>query len=122
MPRFAYVAEGPDGAVVKGLQEADTLTSARLALLGRDFHVKELAEKRGVMQLELTKTRIKKTELMHLSRQLGAFIRAGVPILDAIRVLGEESDSRGVQRVMAEIGEDLRAGSTLSDAFERHPN
>ena len=73
------------------------------------------------MQLELTKTRIKRSELMHLSRQLSAFIRAGVPILDAIQVLTDESASRGVQRVMAEIGEDLRSGATLSDAFERHP-
>jgi type IV pilus assembly protein PilC len=122
MPKFAYVAVGPDGATVKGLQEADTLTSARVALLGRDFSVKKLEEKHSLLQLELTKTRIKRSELMHLSRQLAAFIRAGVPILDAIRVLGEESDSRGVQRVMAEIGEDLRAGSTLSDAAARHPN
>src|SRR3954470_23043278 len=122
MPKFAYVAVGPDGATVRGLQEADTMTSARVALLSRDFSVKKLEEKHGLLQLELTQTRIKRSELMHLSRQLAAFIRAGVPILDAIRVLGEESDSRGVQRVMAEIGEDLRAGSTLSDAFDMHPN
>src|SRR3954465_9819411 len=121
MPKFSYVAEAPDGARVKGMQEAETMTSARVALLSRDLSVKKLEEKHGLLQLELTKTRIKRTELMHLSRQLAAFIRAGVPILDAIRVLGEESDSRGVQRVMADIGEDLRAGATLSDAFDMHP-
>src|SRR3954453_4433254 len=122
MPKFSYGAAAPDGARVKGLQEPDTMTSARVALLSRDLSVKKLEEKHSVLQLELTKTRIKRTELMHLSRQLAAFIRAGVPILDAIRVLGEESDSRGVQRVMAEMGEDLRAGSTLSDGAERHPH
>ena len=122
MPKFSYVAEAADGSHVKGLQEAETMTSARVALLSRDLSVKKLEEKRSILQLELTKTRIKRTELMHLSRQLAAFIRAGVPILDAIRVLGEESDSRGVQRVMGEIGEDLRAGATLSDAFDMHPN
>jgi type IV pilus assembly protein PilC len=121
MPKFAYVAAGPDGATVKGLQEADTMTSARVALLSRDLAVHKLEEKRSILQLELTKTRIKPTELMHMSRQLAAFFRAGVPILDAVQVLGEESTSRGVQRVMAEIREDLRAGATLSDAFERHP-
>ncbi|MEP6666858.1 MAG: type II secretion system F family protein [Nocardioidaceae bacterium] len=121
MPKFAYVAAGADGALLKGTQEADTLTSARMALMSRELDVRELAEKHGLMQLELTKTRIKRSELMHLSRQLSAFIRAGVPILDAIQVLTDESASRGVQRVMAEIGEDLRAGATLSDAFERHP-
>jgi type IV pilus assembly protein PilC len=122
MPKFAYVAAGPDGSVLKGVQEADTLTTARLALLSRDLDVTKIGEKRGAMQLELTQTRIKRSELMHLSRQLAAFIRAGVPILDAIRVLGEEAGSRGVQRVMAAIDEDLRAGATLSDAFERHPS
>ena len=121
MPKFAYVAAGANGTVQKGVQEAETLTSARIALLSRDLDIKQIVEKHGVMQLELTKTRIKRSELMHLSRQLAAFIRAGVPILDAIQVLTEESSSRGVQRVMAQIGDDLRAGSTLSDAFERHP-
>ncbi len=121
MPKFAYVAAGADGSVLKGVQEADTLTSARIALMSRELDVKQLAEKHGLMQFELTQTRIKRSELMHLSRQLSAFIRAGVPILDAIQVLTDESASRGVQRVMAEIGEDLRAGATLSDAFERHP-
>lgn len=122
MPKFAYVAAGPDGTVLKGVQEADTLTSARAALSVRDLDVRQIGEKHGLLQLELTKTRIKRTELMHLSRQLAAFIRAGVPILDAMQVLGEESSSRGVQRVMAQINDDLRAGSTLSDAFERHPD
>jgi type IV pilus assembly protein PilC len=121
MPKFAYVAAGPDGSVLKGVQEADTLTTARLALISRDLDVKKIGEKRGALQIELTKTRIKTSELMHLSRQLAAFIRAGVPILDAIQILTDESASRGVQRVMAAIGEDLRAGATLSDAFERHP-
>jgi type IV pilus assembly protein PilC len=121
MPKFAYVAAGPDGSVLKGVQEADTLTTARLALLSRDLDVTKIGEKRGALQLELTKTRIKSSELMHLSRQLAAFIRAGVPILDAIQILTDESASRGVQRVMGAIGEDLRAGATLSDAFERHP-
>lgn len=122
MPKFAYVATGPDGATFKGMQDADTLTAARAALSVQDLDVRTIAEKRGLLQLELTKTRVKRSDLMHLSRQLAAFIRAGVPILDAIQVLGEESNSRGVQRVMAQIGEDLRAGATLSDAFERHPD
>jgi type IV pilus assembly protein PilC len=122
MPKFAFVAAGADGSELKGVVEADTLTSARVALLNRDLDVMQIAEKRGALQVELTKTRIKRSELMHLSRQLAAFIRAGVPILDAIQVLTEESSSRGVQRVMAQIGRDLRAGATLSDAFERHPD
>ncbi len=42
-----------------------------------------------------------------------AFVRAGIPILDAVQVLGEEPPIAAVQRVLAEIEEDLRAGATF---------
>lgn len=122
MPKFAFVAEGLDGAVVSGVHVADSLPNARGALLQKYAEVTKLVQKRSVLELELTTSRIKRVELMHLSRQLAAFIRAGVPILDAISMLAEESDSRAVQRVMGEINADLRAGATLSDAVESHPD
>jgi type IV pilus assembly protein PilC len=121
MPKFAYVAQGPDGTLHKGVQDADTLVQAQLELLERDLRVAELAPKTSLLKLELTPSRIKRADLMHLSRQLAAFLRAGIPILDAISVLGEESDKVSVRRVMATIGNDLRAGSTLSEAVDRHP-
>src|SRR6478735_2693177 len=122
MPKFAYVAESPEGDIRKGVYEAGSLTEARLGLLNDNVHVTDLVPKRGLMQLELTQAHIKRADLMHLSRQLAAFMRAGIPILDAIAVLGDESDKPAVKRVMAEIGSDLRAGSTLSEAIDRHPD
>ena len=71
--------------------------------------------------VELTKKRIKRDDLMNLSRQLWTFLQAGIPILDAIGVLGEESEKVAVRRVMAEIGSDLHAGSTFSEAVDRFP-
>ena len=122
MPKFAFVAEGLDGATVSGVHVADSIAEARGALLQKHAEVKKLVQKRSILELELTKSRIKRDELMHLSRQLAAFIRAGVPILDAISMLAEESDSRAVQQVMAAIGADLRSGATFADAVDSHPD
>ena len=36
-------------------------------------------------------TRVKRDEVMHLSRQLGAFVRAGLPLIEAVHTLGEEA-------------------------------
>ncbi len=120
MPKYAYAAENADGIVQKGVQEAESLGEARLKLLERELTVTELAVKRG-FNVELTKKRIKRDDLMNLSRQLGTFLQAGIPILDAIGVLGEESEKVAVRRVMAEIGSDLHAGSTFSEAVDRFP-
>lgn len=71
--------------------------------------------------VDLTTKRVKRADLMNLSRQLGAFLRAGIPVLDAIAVLGEESDRPAVRRVMSSVAADLRSGSTFSEAVDRLP-
>jgi type IV pilus assembly protein PilC len=122
MPRFSYVATAADGAPVTGAMRAETLAEARLALLERRLWVTELEPRKSALNIELTTRRVKRVDLMHLSRQLGAFIRAGIPILDAITTLAEESDKPPVRMVMTAIAEDLRSGSTLAEAIERHPH
>lgn len=76
---------------------------------------------RSRFNLELTTKRVKRVDLMNLSRQLGAFLRAGIPLLGAVSMLAEESPKPAVRRVMTEIGAGLRSGSTFSDAVDRSP-
>jgi type IV pilus assembly protein PilC len=78
-------------------------------------------KERSRFNLELTKKKIKRGDLANLSRQLSAFLRAGIPLLDAISVLAQESDRQAVRRVMTEIGAALRSGSSFADAVDRHP-
>jgi type IV pilus assembly protein PilC len=77
--------------------------------------------KKGLLQLELSAPRVKRDEVMHLSRQLGAFIRAGLPLVDAVRTLGEEATNSSVRRMMLEVEDGLLRGETLSDCLDRHP-
>ena len=58
---------------------------------------------------------------MHLSRQLGAFVKAGLPLIEAVRILGEEAKNRTVRTAMLQIEEGLRGGERLSDCLDRHP-
>ncbi|MGI5246192.1 type II secretion system F family protein [Dactylosporangium sp. CA-139066] len=78
-------------------------------------------EKKSFLQMELSPPRVKREEVMHLSRQLGAFVRAGLPLIDAVRAIGEEATNSSVRRMMSEVEEGLRTGQTLSDCFDRHP-
>lgn len=122
MPKFAYVATAADGTTATGVHKADTLAEARHALLEQQLWVTELAPHRSWLEYEITPKRIRRVDLMHLSRQLSAFIRAGIPILDAIGTLAADADRSAVRRVLEAIGDDLRAGATLSSAVDRHPN
>lgn len=71
--------------------------------------------------VELSRARIKRTELAHLSRQLSAFVRAGIPVLTALTILAEDAESSAARRVVSEIADDLNAGLNLTEAFDKHP-
>ena len=80
-----------------------------------------MTEKKSVLAYEISGPRIKREEVMHLSRQIAAFLRAGLPILDAVHTIGAESDNSSVRRMMNEIEDGLRSGERFSDCLDSHP-
>ncbi|MFZ2441979.1 MAG: type II secretion system F family protein, partial [Ilumatobacteraceae bacterium] len=70
---------------------------------------------------ELTKVKVKKKELMHFTRQLAVFVKAGIPLTEAMEVIGDETSDVALQRTITDMVEDLRNGGTLSGAAGKHP-
>ncbi|MEQ0560152.1 type II secretion system F family protein [Amycolatopsis sp. NEAU-NG30] len=121
MNRYAYVATGPDGQRTRGVQKAADADSAALALYERELRDIRLSQKKSVLSRELTAPRVKREVVLHLSRQLGAFVRAGLPIVDAVRILGDEAANSSVTRMLRDVEQGLRAGDRLADCIDRHP-
>jgi len=121
MAKFRFSAVTPDGTRIDGIQDALTITTARRALLERDLSPLDVREKRGFFEIEITKKKVSRKELMHFSRQMGVFMRAGIPVLEALEVMTEEMGDKVFQRTLAEMADALRAGETFADAAEAHP-
>lgn len=120
MPKFTYSAIDNDGQVVEGDVKADSIGDARADLLGRDLYPTKLSEKRGLLQFEITKEKVKKKELMHFTRQLAVFVRAGIPITTALETIGDETQDTALRRAITAMIEELRNGGTLSSAAGKH--
>ena len=84
MPKYKYDATTLAGESAAGVIEAESLTRARNMLLAQDLQLTKLEEKKSIGEFELTARRIKGPELMLFSRQLGAFVRSGIPVLTAL--------------------------------------
>ena len=121
MPRFAYTAIDNSGSLVEGISKAETIASARASLLAQNLYPTKLAEKRGLLQFEITKEKVKKKELMHFTRQLAVFVRAGIPITSALETIGDETQDTALRRAITAMVEELRNGGTLSAAAAKHP-
>ena len=50
-----------------------------------------VTEKKSLLRYEISGPRIKREAVMHLSRQIAAFLRAGLPILEAVHTIGAET-------------------------------
>ena len=120
MPRFSYVGIAPDGTSVEGTTRAQTSSAARAVLLERDVVVVTVAEKKSSLNVEVTKRKIKTTELMAFSRQLAAFLRAGIPILEAIQIVQDETRDKALRAALVDVAEALRGGDRLSSGIEKH--
>jgi type IV pilus assembly protein PilC len=121
MPRYAYVAVAPDGQEARGVEKADSRSAVELALYDRELRDIRITEKKSFLQAEISGPRVRRDDLMHLSRQMAAFVRAGLPILEAVHTIGQESENSSVRRVMNDIEDGLRSGERFSDCLDRHP-
>jgi type IV pilus assembly protein PilC len=121
MPKFAYVGVTVEGQEVKGTQKAASRSDAEIALYEREVRGLRVTEKKSLLNYELSGPRIKREEVMHLSRQIAAFLRAGLPILDAVHTIGAEAENSSVRRMMNDIEDGLRGGERFSDCLDKFP-
>ncbi len=121
MSRFRYTAVSEDGTKVKDELDALNETLARDELLNRNLEVRKIKRARkSVLSIELTKQRVKRAEIMNFSRQMAAFVSAGIPLTDGLQVIARSSTNRHWQEVLGEAGEAIAQGTQFSDALGRN--
>jgi len=75
-----------------------------------------------------TKTKISKKapkkvpvhEVIVFTKKLETMIRAGLPILETIAMIQEQTEDQGLKWVIEKIHQDVESGTPLSDAFAKH--
>ncbi|MCB5261631.1 MAG: type II secretion system F family protein [Candidatus Cloacimonetes bacterium] len=134
MPNFAYIVKDAKGARVEGIIKADTLDMAveKLAKEGSTIiSVKAAAEGAFKGKLSLfdkvmltiykIRTGVSLKTLVFFTRQLSTMFSAGLTIEKAITDLEKEEKQKKFAKVLRKIGDDIRKGFSLSEAFQQHP-
>lgn len=77
---------------------------------------------RSLAQIQVAKKRVPRKDLMHFSRQLAVFIKAGIPIIDALTTIQEEVSHKFLKELLNESIDNLRNGSTFVGSFRAYPD
>ena len=129
MPVFAYRGLSGSGRSIAGVIDADSPRTARGKLREQGIFPTDLAEEATAGEARSLKQwlpamggRVPATELALLTRQLGALLGAGVQLVEALGTLADQSTRPTVKRMLSQVREAVREGSSLADALAAHPN
>lgn len=65
--------------------------------------------------------KVRLSDLNVFTRQLVTLLKAGIPLLTAIKACREQTGSRVLKNTLGSAARDIEGGSSLADALEKHP-
>ncbi len=121
MPVFIWKGRTATGAAATGElaagSQADVVAALRQKkIIPTSIKVKE--EKKG---FALFGMRVGKRSLSIFTRQFSTMLNAGLPLLSCLEILGKQTESMALRRVLAEVKGDVEGGLSLADALRRQP-
>lgn len=64
---------------------------------------------------------VKRDQFIMFLRQFSTLMRAGVTIVDSVKILSQQSESKALRKTLVEIDEELRKGNSLSNSLAKYP-
>ncbi len=125
MPEFKYTAKNTDGKAVAGQLTAEAEHEVVAELRRRELtivSVMQAGTARKSININLpTLKKVKTDELVMFTRQLSTMISAGIPLLECLEVLSEQSENKFFQESLNDVIEKVRTGGDLSESLAAHP-
>lgn len=132
MPVYAYKGVNQAGRPTKGTVTAEGPRAARTKMRSSGVFLTELLEAEGDVSAAAVATpgksanrnlefnlpsRIPPMERAMATRQLATLVNAGVPLVEALSALVEQTEHRALKAVFARVREKVNEGSALADAL-----
>lgn len=124
MASFGYVALDKTGKEIKGTIEADSIDLARQDLKVKEVTLLELKEQTMFSkELKLdfgSKPTVR--DLGVMCRQFTSMNRAGVTIIESLKMLCEQTENKKLQETLREVRIAVERGDSLTTAMAAHPD
>jgi general secretion pathway protein F len=128
MPVFEYTALNPAGKQVKGSIDSESARAARQKLRSQGLYttgIREARTTRAVRGIDLGKylhsDRVSTKNLALATRQLSTLVGAGIPLVESLQGLAEQTDSPVLRRIIIDVRERVQEGSSLAKAIQTFP-
>jgi len=127
MANYRYKAINENGNTLSGTLEAESIQNANTVLASRGLMPTQVTEEGSSARATLWNRisaitgSVKMRDLILFTKQFRSMLNAGVPIIRIMQVLEAQTESKVLREAVTAIIADIRQGSTISDAFQKHP-
>ncbi len=127
MAVYEYKALDRNGKKTKGIVDAESESQARLKLRSSGQYPVSIYESRRRSSADTQGRmfslfkRVKPEDISVMTRQLATLLGAGIPLVQALNSLVDQTSNPLLKKNIAEIKELVNEGKTLTQAMEEHP-
>jgi type IV pilus assembly protein PilC len=124
---FKWVGVGPNGETLRGEMEAMTRQAVITRLRTQRINPSpdKIKEKGKGLDREIALPSfgapVKQKDIVIFTRQFATMIDAGLPLVQCLDILSQQSESKALCKAIKEVKEEVEAGSTFAAALKKHP-
>ena len=123
MYTFLFKAKKPSGQVISGQVKAKTKNEVLYMLVSKKLEPVHIEIKKSIFQLGSGGlSGIATKHLVFFTRQLSFLVNAGVPVVQALHIVKQISQSVQLRIVVIDVVNDIEKGSSLAAALSAHPS
>lgn len=121
MPTFVWKGRTASGASANGEIAAGSQADVVAALRQKKIIPTSIKVKEEKKKLTLFGGRVSGRALAVFTRQFSTMLNAGLPLLTCLEILGKQTESPALRKVLLEVRGDVEGGLSLADALRRQP-
>ena len=121
---YKYEAKDKNGKMVTGYFEAFSRVEVHSFLLSEGYEVYSIKTSKWITLFHggasVNKTKFKNKDLIFLLTQLSTYLKAGIPLVEAIRILAKQfKKNKSYNRIFKSMIYELTMGESFSSAMEK---
>jgi type IV pilus assembly protein PilC len=118
MATFTYTARAAKGELKSATIEATSREEAISQLKKQRLNVIKIDEQ----QKRKKPGKVSMRDIVIFTRQFSTMINAGLPLVQAMGILAEQSENPSLREITKQVVFDVESGNTVADALRKHPS
>lgn len=120
MPTFVWEGRTRTGESRKGTMQAKNDADLVAVLRQQNISVSKVRRRSREIKLSIG-SGVKQRDIVVFTRQFATMIDAGLPLVQALDILGNQADNKHFGRIILDVKTRVEGGASFSDALRGHP-